>query len=48
MQTWQCKVSVNGIPYLMETRAPNYVAAKGYFVQFGKLLNDPQIVNEKN
>lgn len=47
MDTWQCKVSVNNIPYLMKTQAPNYVAAKGYFVQFGKLLSDPQIVSKQ-
>jgi hypothetical protein len=47
MQLWECKVSVNGIPYRMTTEAPNYVAAKGYFQQFGKVLSDPQIVQKQ-
>jgi len=44
MYTWECKVMMNGIPTVLQTKAANYLLAKGYFLTFGKLLNDPRIV----
>lgn len=46
MYIWECKVLLDGIPTRLTTGAPNYLLAKGYFLKFGKLLSDPQIVNE--
>jgi hypothetical protein len=41
---WECKVSINNIPTVMRTEAPNYLLARGYFLTFGKLLTDPRII----
>lgn len=51
MKTWECKVLVEHtkgyapIPRTMRTQANNYIEAKAYFQTFGKLMQDPRIVN---
>jgi len=45
MQLWECKVKVNGVPQVMTTRANNMVTAKGFFQNFGPLLNEPRMIN---
>ena len=46
MMLWECKVMINGVPTVMTTKAINVITAKGYFVAFGKLLNEPRIISE--
>lgn len=49
---FECKVAMrqgsgyNNIPVTMTFQARNYVEAKSYFQQFGKLLNEPRIIKE--
>jgi len=45
MKLWECKVMINNVPTVLTTRADNYIQAKGYFVTFGKLLNEPRIIS---
>ena len=44
MMLWECKVMINGVPTVMTTKANDLITAKGYFVAFGKLLNEPRII----
>jgi hypothetical protein len=46
MKLWECKVDLKGIPTVLTTHADNYLQAKGYFLTFGKLLNEPRIISE--
>lgn len=52
MKTWECLVALaspngyNPIPTRMTGQFSNYMQAKAYFGSFGKLLQDPRIVNE--
>jgi len=49
---YECRVAIpaNGYspqPTTMRFEAQNHAAARAYFQQFGKLLNDPRVVETK-
>lgn len=43
---WECLVKVNGIPVRMVCEMPNLITAKSYFETFGKMMNEPRILND--
>jgi len=51
VHTWECKVALpqpNGgapLPTVMTGQFANYLQARAYFSAFGKMLNEPRIIN---